>query len=996
MKRQYSWGMIVHRHHVPAPIKSLTRRVSVLVVFLVGFSTTSLLAQPPCTPCAGISVSDPHSVAALLQEMAPFSDEARLYVRWFQAANETVTDGPADALAQVGATPWVGLQFSTPSPVLENIEHLNQEIGQALETARAFPDLLHYQIFWTPEAGNNSDLAEYSFLFKRVSVALRGASPEARVVPRPLPRVVSDLDSFYQFGDAAYLDGISFPAEGDAASLETVLARLQQLDPGRATVVEGLAPGDSAASPIVQAARLSAAGVSLAFFDFEAPTKENLAPLIVLANEFQGDLSYDSYSTPTGEGLEAWTFVRGSDLGLRVIVSAPNRSEPAHLWFDDPTLRNPEIFDLGTGGRSALFGLQREPVRLGVRLEDNAPVALLSLERPTAEELQGLDERVDVSGDRIIPVEEILRHLQAFEDAQARRIDHYQALNTNHLRFEGGGSGSVEVTYEGDYFYQRDEGFDWAWQRLFINGVRWKGETLPEIPIIQPEKAAALPLEIHFTKEFRYRLRGSDTINNRETWVIDFDPGTIETGSERKLHQGTVWVDKEFYGRVRTRTVQLGLTGDVLSNEETITQSPLNSLGEVIAWGPRAFWLPIHTKGQQILSVLNTPLVVEREAILTEVRVNGTAFAQAREEVLASDSTMVRDTADGLRYLVKDGDSEGRVVQEEFDTTKLFLLGGIFYDAAADYPLPLAGVNYLALDFRGSGKQVNVFFAGVLLNADISEPSLFGSRFDAGASAFGLAIGLTDETFQGDVEAPEQDVEFQPASVDFSLGRPIGNFFRLGLEYDITSLNYSRADETAEDFTIPTDHLIHSVEVEGRYSRNGYRLTVSGSFNQRDDWQPWGTPEQVENFDPDTEEFIKYRVRVAKNWHLPKFRKFGAEIAWVGGENLDRFTKYEFGGFSSNQIHGYQSSRVRAEEALIAHLNYGLNIGEIFRLEGIFDIASATDESSGLEDELLAGIGVTGGFLGPWETLIQLDAGVAIEGPDDGFTVQLVFLKLFR
>ena len=33
---------------------------------------------------------------------------------------------------------------------------------------------------------------------------------------------------------------------------------------------------------------------------------------------------------------------------------------------------------------------------------------------------------------------------------------------------------------------------------------------------IQPEKAAALPLEIHFTKEYRYRLRGSDSIDGRD------------------------------------------------------------------------------------------------------------------------------------------------------------------------------------------------------------------------------------------------------------------------------------------------------------------------------------------------------------------------------------------------------------------------------------------------------------------------------------------------
>ena len=81
-----------------------------------------------------------------------------------------------------------------------------------------------------------------------------------------------------------------------------------------------------------------------------------------------------------------------------------------------------------------------------------------------------------------------------------------------------------------------------------------------------------------------------------------------------------------------------------------------------------------------------------------------------------------------------------RVVKEGFDTNKLFALGGVFYDDALDYPLPLAGVNYFTFDFKGTGKQVNVFFAGALLTANIAEPRLFGSRFDAGANAFALAI----------------------------------------------------------------------------------------------------------------------------------------------------------------------------------------------------------------------------------------------------------------
>ena len=71
--------------------------------------------------------------------------------------------------------------------------------------------------------------------------------------------------------------------------------------------------------------------------------------------------------------------------------------------------------------------------------------------------------------------------------------------------------------------------------------IEWKGETIPEIPLFEPEKAAALPVEITFGKEYRYSLRGSDEVEGRDCWVVDFEPAVaVEPG--RTLFKGTVWV----------------------------------------------------------------------------------------------------------------------------------------------------------------------------------------------------------------------------------------------------------------------------------------------------------------------------------------------------------------------------------------------------------------------------------------------------------------------
>ncbi|MCZ7651132.1 MAG: hypothetical protein M5U13_08225 [Thermoanaerobaculia bacterium] len=87
---------------------------------------------------------------------------------------------------------------------------------------------------------------------------------------------------------------------------------------------------------------------------------------------------------------------------------------------------------------------------------------------------------------------------------------------------------------------------------------------------------------------------------------------------------------------------------------------------------------------------------------------------------------------------------------------------------------------------------------------------------------------------------------------------------------------------------------------------------------------------------------------------------------------------------------------MRAEEAWAAHLTYGFEVGQLLRLDAIGDVAWATDAASGLDRELLAGVGLAGTFIGPWDTIVNLDIGVPVAGPDDGLTVYLVFLKLFH
>jgi hypothetical protein len=903
----------------------------------------------------------------------------------------------AAALAAAKATPWLRLHFHAAAPIAEHLDSLEEDLKRAAELARAAAPANHFQIHWRPVSApeDGPSAADYAFLFKRAAVAISGAQAEARVLPQALPAGEAPLRAFYDQEVAAYLDGVVLEAAPEP-ELAAAVALLAELDPGRPVVIEGVAFPGEPTETLAAAADLARQGAAVTLFDLAAPAPDALAPLTLLANEFQGDLAWDPYSLPEG-AAGAWSFVRGKDLGLRVVVRAPAGADELVLRFPDPQLRRPARIDRASGEAIPLAGVRQRPDGLEVRLADPGPVEVLRLERATAAELEGVEERLDITSERQIPVEEILRRLQTFEDAQARKLDHYQALNTTHLRFQAtaGAAGTVEATLEGDFFYRRGEGFDWAWQSLYFNGVKWRGKTLPEIPLIQPEKAAAMPLAIELSRRYGYRLRGSETVSGRDCWVVEFRPTGEGLGEAEKLFRGTVWVDREIYARVQTRAVQLGLEGEVLSNEETVSFQPVDGRGQPAAWSGESYFLPLRTVAQQIWSVLNTTTVVEREIVLSHVLINGADFEDRRGAALASDVTMLRDTAKGMRYLVKDEATGERAVKEGYDTNKLFLVGGVFYDDALDYPLPLAGLNYFSFDFRGTGGQLNAFFGGALATVDFAQPRFLGSRWDVGGDAFVFAFPISDTLYRDGEEAVAEEVESRTANVSVLFGHPLGDFVKLGFEYELSWDDYREADDTASTFVLPQDGLTHKGELSLRVARSGYQLGLEGSYHRRQGWESWGQPGNAE-FDPDQRQYYHWQVRASKSWHLPRFQRFSAEADYFGGENLDRFSKYQFGFFGASRVHGYQSGRVRAEEGYATHVSYGFQVGELFRLEGVADAAWATDEASGLENELLAGVGIVGQFMGPWQTLVQVDVGTPVAGPDDGFVAYLVFLKLFR
>jgi len=466
-------------------------------------ATAAEAQQPPCQPCAGIRVEDPAAVLESLAAAPGLEDEARLYVAWQVTAADLGAVDVAAQLETVGATPWPVLRLFTPAPLMQHLDELETELEALATITAASGTRGHVQIDWRPGGAPVSieDTADLGFLVKRAAVTVTGANADARVILGPLPLDPEFLRALYAEDVAPYVDGIAIKPGPDEALL-AMKRTLDELDQGRPLVLDSLVLPEIEAQALALAADASESQIAITFF--RAPVDADLTPLMLLANEFSGDISIDPYSVPTG-GKEAWSFVSGKDFSLRVLVEVAPGTDELTLNFADAQLRDPKRL-LSDGQYIPLLGTRRTQKGVELTIADPDPVTVIKVSRLTAAEIEGiagLDEELTVRSERTVPVGEILRRLQAFEDAQARRLETYTARNALSLRLQGSsGTQSVEVTFQGDFFFRQGSGYDWAWQELFVNGVRWRSEKIPQIPLLQPEKASALPAEISFTKDF--------------------------------------------------------------------------------------------------------------------------------------------------------------------------------------------------------------------------------------------------------------------------------------------------------------------------------------------------------------------------------------------------------------------------------------------------------------------------------------------------------------
>jgi len=831
---------------------------------------------------------------------------------------------------------------------------------------------------------------------KRLSSALRGAGTATVYFGEVDPAVLPLLEPLYARDLRAYVEGYRAGAAAGGAIDFEVHDFLQKFHPGAPLWVH-LPPVKTALG--AQVACLVALSRGADFADVEgadpAAVWEGLVHLraalsrdtgVGFATEASGIWEKGKYRGDVGvlNFLDAETFVQGM---LLVANSAGSPKGTLEITLPTEDLTAPRAMALPAGAMTpadASVDKKKHETTLRVPWE-GTPVLVLFERLKTGTVGQ---ESVAVSGVYRIPVEMILARHQAVQEAQDTLLGNYrgQARVDYHFKLPGS-NGSLDVTFLNDFFFERGAGARWVQNQLLVNGVAWKGKTIPELPIIEPEKVNVLPLALTLGRDYEYKYLRDESVEGRMCYLVEFIPLPAAQGS---LYEGRVWIDRETFTRVKMTVRQTKLAPPQVSNEET------DFFTAVEGEGGRKFHLLTRMVGQQIFSFAGRNVVAEREVRFSDLRLNAADFRETLARAEAGDRPMLEETPKGPRYMEKNPDGT-RSVQMNPKTSRLLAVGGVYYDESLDYPLPLAGVNYLNYDWKKTGTQVNLFAAGVVNSLTVSKVDLL-PKADGRVDAVVFLVPFEDKYFEGGVEDPGQRLKILREFVSLGLGWRVTEFSKLSLGFDAKLLRFSDTSKTDPAFVLPKTHGDLALTLGYDYSRRGWSGAVNYEAHRRTAWEPWGTPGSPSDVSKE-KAYALWDASFTKTFYLPKFQKISAAVSWLDGKDLDRFSRYEFTYMGKKSLSGFSGSGVRFDRGATTRLLYEFNVGDVIRFGMNVDYAKVKPlrDADGWQSH--TGVGLSGSVAGPWKTLWALDVGYALQSDipaaRHNYTVGLVVLKLW-
>jgi len=821
---------------------------------------------------------------------------------------------------------------------------------------------------WSPQ------WQQAAFSMKNLIVRLRGEGRDVRVGIRASN---AQLDDMMAYEMAAYIDGYLFSEEpyipeGDQTG------KLWQ---------ETAAKGAEVLTTLLDAASI---GIELVLFETELRDADHRAFLSRIAETDTGSLDLQPEITNFPAGNAHFFFDPGS--GNHHLAIYAEQGQRQFLSFSlAEGVRVSALYPEEVAFEARQYGRRTELDLSGARrhyfflLESDAAIAQ--------------SERLEIRGQKVIDPYELVVANQVFKKREDEKWRTLMVEEEQNYNFQVPGGVSIDLTYRDTLIFRDGQPYERLRREIFFGGAKWRYEKPPELPLIQPEKVQREPLVINLDKTYTYRYRGEDTIDGFRCWKVSFAP----TESDGSFYSGTVWIDQESGAHRRVSAVQSGLEAPVTGNEITAYYDWVEDEGT-------RYWTQVRETALQLLDVAGERISLQIVSERSDWRFNRDAdVTRTVADAYASNMTILRDTDEGLRYLVKKGGE--RVVSNKDFTRARGIPGGIL--RSDDQTIPLAGYNHTDLDFMNTGWQANFFVAGAVNDLILSNPDFLGRGWDLTAELFLTAFYGEDSVYQDDEEIEELTVEQLRQSFNLTLGIPINTFWKVDLNYALGYRDYQEGEEmnrvlegqTAplDPFVLPSSHLEHTARVSFLFSWKRFTSELQYRISERSDWDPFGLTSAPE---PLFDKYAKLDFDASASKRLGSFKQIEGEFSYLKGWDLDRFSRFDF-GFFGNSVAGFGSSGIEADEAFLGSIEYEFGVGDLFQfdlsLEAaqaiINDLDNVRTPAAQLDDVFFYGVGLGANFVGPWRTIARINVGYGIDADIEAeagdWNGQIVFIKLF-
>ncbi len=427
---------------------------------------------------------------------------------------------------------------------------------------------------------------------------------------------------------------------------------------------------------------------------------------------------------------------------------------------------------------------------LAIRATLSSGVRLMTVAAPAG----GFAEGVSVVGARRLSVREVIARHQAAAARQRRDVRQLISTGQMTLTFEAPGFPAPMTITTQAVLYASAGILEIEQRDIRVNGIAFPRDRVPRLPLLEPERVASPPLAIALNDAYRYALEQDDTVDGVRCYVVRFDP----VDARRALFSGRAWIAADDFAMVRVAAVQSGLRGAIVSSEQT----------DAFRRERPGVWLLQRSEVHQIYEGAGHRTPIHRVLAVERHEINPQAFDSRRQSAYASPSIMLRDTADGFRYLVRrKGEEPGSAAVEpavaKSSERVRTVAVGVILDPNISQPLPFAGLSYIDFDLFGTGTQLNGFFGGTYGQVAIAVPSIGGTRWQLGGRAFGIVSSYNDRAFVDGREIYAANISQRPAHASVWLLRPVTARLTMRAGYELDYTAYGRVDSTAATFEVP-------------------------------------------------------------------------------------------------------------------------------------------------------------------------------------------------